>query len=219
VNNHNYARAWQINDAAHQTSGDYAHFKQGFAQTQQVNVMVTHVSGDVVSVQIASLQTNGTTKYFSGTYTVQNGMIVAANISKISNLSRREADQQLVDNAARVSAIGAVPAGPRPCEHGSVQHVDGRLDARLLAQLAGGDAASQDAADNLATRLDNRLDVPFKEARIGPALAKQQGELARTPRIRRFFSHCVDHCRKVFSDRLAPRLGQRRFHRTDGVEQ
>ncbi len=80
VNNHDYARAWQLNTAAHALSS-YSGFKQGFAQTSHVTATVTNVSGDVVSVQIASLQTDGTTKHFQGTYTVHDAAIVAANIS------------------------------------------------------------------------------------------------------------------------------------------
>jgi hypothetical protein len=80
VNNHDYAKAWQINSAAHSIS-DYTHFVQGFSSTQQVTVTITNVIGDVVYVQIASLHKDGTTRYFSGSYTVQNGMIVVANIS------------------------------------------------------------------------------------------------------------------------------------------
>ena len=79
VNNHNYARAWQLNTAAHSIS-DYAAFKQGYAQTAHDTVTITGISGDVVSIQLASAQTDGTTKYFQGTYTVQNGIIVDANI-------------------------------------------------------------------------------------------------------------------------------------------
>jgi tRNA A-37 threonylcarbamoyl transferase component Bud32 len=79
VNNHNYAQAWQLNTAAHSLSS-YAAFKQGYAQTAHDTVTITGVSGDVVSIQLASAQTDGTTKYFQGTYTVENGIIVAASI-------------------------------------------------------------------------------------------------------------------------------------------
>ena len=80
VNSQNYARAWQLNLSAHQL-GDYSHFVQGFSTTQHVTVTSTNVSGDTVYVQFASLHTDGTTYYFSGSYTVQNGKIVGANIS------------------------------------------------------------------------------------------------------------------------------------------
>ncbi len=82
VNNHNYARAWQLNTAAHSLS-TYAAFKQGYAQTARDTVTVTGVTGDVVSIQLASAQTDGTTKYFQGSYTVQNGMIVTASIAPV----------------------------------------------------------------------------------------------------------------------------------------
>jgi len=82
VNNHNYARAWQLNTAAHSLSS-YAAFKQGYAETAHDTVTITGVSGDVVSIQLASAQTDGTTKYFQGSYTVQNGMIVTASIEPV----------------------------------------------------------------------------------------------------------------------------------------
>jgi serine/threonine-protein kinase len=81
INNHDYARAWQLNTAAHSLSS-YTAFKQGFAQTAQDTVTITGVSGDVVSIQLASAQTDGTTKYFQGSYTVQNGMITIASIQQ-----------------------------------------------------------------------------------------------------------------------------------------
>ncbi len=80
VNNHNYSRAWQINLAAHQIS-DYSHFVQGFNGTQHVTVTITSTIGNTVYVQIASLHTDGKTLYYSGSYTVRNGTITAANIS------------------------------------------------------------------------------------------------------------------------------------------
>ncbi|HWF81413.1 MAG TPA: serine/threonine-protein kinase [Streptosporangiaceae bacterium] len=82
VNNHNYARAWQLNTAAHSLSS-YAAFRQGFAQTARDTVTITSVSGDIVSIQLASAQTDGSTKYFQGNYTVQNGIIVAASIQQV----------------------------------------------------------------------------------------------------------------------------------------
>jgi serine/threonine protein kinase len=82
VNKHNYARAWQLNTAAHSLSS-YAGFKQGYAQTARDTVTITGVSGDVVSIQLASAQTDGTTKYFQGSYTVRGGIIVSASIQQV----------------------------------------------------------------------------------------------------------------------------------------
>lgn len=81
VNNHNYARAWKLNTAAHSLSS-YTEFKQGFAQTAHDTVTITGVSGDVVSIQLASAQADGTTKYFQGSYTVEDGTIVTASIQQ-----------------------------------------------------------------------------------------------------------------------------------------
>lgn len=53
---------------------------QGFAATNSDNVTIVSTSGDTVTVQLDATQTDGTHKYFTGTYTVVNGAIVAANI-------------------------------------------------------------------------------------------------------------------------------------------
>ena len=45
--------------------------------------MLPRSSGDVVSIHLASAQTDGTTKYFQGSYTVQNGIIADASIQPI----------------------------------------------------------------------------------------------------------------------------------------
>jgi hypothetical protein len=83
VNKHDYARAWQLNSAAHSISS-YTAFKQGYAQTSRDTVTVIGVSGDTVSVDLASAQSDGNTKYYQGSYTVQNGVIVAAAIREVS---------------------------------------------------------------------------------------------------------------------------------------
>jgi hypothetical protein len=44
-------------------------------------VTITGVSGDVVSVQLAAHQDNGSIQNFSGTYTVQGNRIVGSAIS------------------------------------------------------------------------------------------------------------------------------------------
>lgn len=82
INNHNYGRAWQLNHAAHSISS-YAAFTQGYTGTAHVTVTITGVSGDVVSIQIASLHTDGTTMYYQGSYTVRSGAIVTASVRKV----------------------------------------------------------------------------------------------------------------------------------------
>jgi serine/threonine protein kinase len=83
LNSRDYGRAWQLSAASRNLSS-YAAFKQGYAQTAHDSVTVTGISGDVVSVDLAAAQTDGTTKYFRGSYTVRNGSIVASSIRQVS---------------------------------------------------------------------------------------------------------------------------------------
>jgi hypothetical protein len=79
INNHHYLAAWRLNLATH-ANESYADFKTGFSATQFDTLTITGVSGDVVSIQLAAEQTDGSVKNYQGTYTVQDGAIVAYSI-------------------------------------------------------------------------------------------------------------------------------------------
>ncbi|MCQ4081319.1 hypothetical protein NGB36_12080 [Streptomyces sp. RB6PN25] len=78
INAHDYARAWGLGGKNLGTS--YDSFVNGFSNTASDSVTVTSVSGDTVSVKIDATQTDGSHRYFTGTYTVSNGTIASANI-------------------------------------------------------------------------------------------------------------------------------------------
>lgn len=79
INAGNYALAWSLG-GMNIENGSYSSFVQGFADTSSDTVTVVSVNGDTVSVTLDAAQTDGTHKYFAGTYTVRNGVIVAADI-------------------------------------------------------------------------------------------------------------------------------------------
>jgi serine/threonine-protein kinase len=81
INDHNYAKAYNLNTSVHATQ-DYEQFKAGYADTAHDTVTITGVSGDTVSVNLVADQTNGSTKTFSGSYVVQNGTIVESSIQQ-----------------------------------------------------------------------------------------------------------------------------------------
>ncbi len=81
INNHDYPRAWRLNHYLH-SSETYEQFKAGFAGTSYTTLTIVSVSGDTVSMRLAATQTDGTVKYFAGTYTVQNGEIVGASVQQ-----------------------------------------------------------------------------------------------------------------------------------------
>jgi hypothetical protein len=80
INAHNYAAAYVLEPAIHHYK-TFAQFKAGYGDTTHDTVMITGVSGDVVSVYLSAEHTDGSIHTFSGTYTVRGGKIVAANIS------------------------------------------------------------------------------------------------------------------------------------------
>lgn len=74
-----YSLAWSLG-GKNVSGGSYDSFVQGFSSTSYDAVTILSVNGDTVSINLDATQTDGTHKYFSGTYTVQNGVIVGADI-------------------------------------------------------------------------------------------------------------------------------------------
>ncbi|PBC72033.1 uncharacterized protein DUF4352 [Streptomyces sp. TLI_235] len=78
LNARDYARAWAL--GGRNLAPSYQQFVAGFAGTAADALTVTAVNGDTVSVLLDALQTDGTHRHYAGTYTVRNGVIVAASI-------------------------------------------------------------------------------------------------------------------------------------------
>jgi hypothetical protein len=79
INAGNYALAWSLG-GKNIEHGSYNAFVQGFAGTSLDNVTIVSVSGDTVTVRLDTTQTDGTHKSYTGTYTVKNGVITAADV-------------------------------------------------------------------------------------------------------------------------------------------
>jgi tRNA A-37 threonylcarbamoyl transferase component Bud32 len=80
INNRDYAAAYRLSTYA-QTTKTFPRFKSGYLGTSHDTLTITGVTGNVVSVDLVARHTNGRDVTYSGTYTVQNGKIVAANIN------------------------------------------------------------------------------------------------------------------------------------------
>ena len=78
---HNYALAWALG-GKNVENGSYDKFVQGFSTTSADDVTIVSTSGDTVTIQLDATQTDGTHKFFAGTYTVKNGVIVSAEIHR-----------------------------------------------------------------------------------------------------------------------------------------
>lgn len=81
INVGDYRRAWELGGKNIQ-GGSYTAFAQGFKDTAHDSVTIVSVVGDTVEVELDATQTDGTHQYFAGTYTVRDGVIVAADIQR-----------------------------------------------------------------------------------------------------------------------------------------
>jgi hypothetical protein len=78
INAHDFNGAWNL--GGKNLDSSFQDFTAGFSTTVQDSVTVTGVNGSTVSVELDALQTDGSHRHFSGTYTVHGGVIVSANI-------------------------------------------------------------------------------------------------------------------------------------------
>ncbi|MET9611208.1 DUF4352 domain-containing protein [Kitasatospora indigofera] len=78
LNAKDYPAAWAL--GGKNLNSSYQDFTAGFASTARDNVTVTTVNGQVVGVVLDAVQTDGSHRVFTGTYTVRGGVIVGADI-------------------------------------------------------------------------------------------------------------------------------------------
>jgi hypothetical protein len=81
INGHDYARAWSL--GGRNTSGSYAGFVSGFGTTARDTLTILSVSADVVTARLTAQQTDGTVNTYQGTYTVDHGVIVGADVVQV----------------------------------------------------------------------------------------------------------------------------------------
>ena len=84
LSNHDYADAWSLG-GDNIGGSDYNGWAAGYATTASITVTSYGTWNDgTVWADISALQTDGTTRTYSGIYTVANGVIVSANITQTS---------------------------------------------------------------------------------------------------------------------------------------
>lgn len=80
ITNHDYSDAWSLG-GDNIGGSDYNGWAAGYATTASIYLTTSSEWGDGnVQADISALQTDGTVRTYSGTYTVANGVIVSANI-------------------------------------------------------------------------------------------------------------------------------------------
>ena len=84
LSNHDYADAWSLG-GDNIGGSDFNGWVAGYATTASITVTSYGTWSDgTVWADISALQTDGTTRTYSGTYTVANGVIISANITQTS---------------------------------------------------------------------------------------------------------------------------------------
>jgi hypothetical protein len=73
VNSQDYQTAWSLGGS--NLSKTYSDFVAGFDGTAHDAVTIASVSGSIAQVDLAAEQTDGTTQYWAGSYTVTDGVI------------------------------------------------------------------------------------------------------------------------------------------------
>jgi serine/threonine protein kinase len=79
INAGDYRRAWELGGKNLQR-GSYESFEKSFEGTANESVTIDSVNGETVEIELDATQTDGTHRYFAGTYTVRDGVIIAADI-------------------------------------------------------------------------------------------------------------------------------------------
>ena len=80
INAKDYPQAWAL--GGENFGGTYSAFAAGFDDTKQDTLTIVSVDGDVVTVELTSQQADGSQNMYSGTYTVTDGIITSASLTK-----------------------------------------------------------------------------------------------------------------------------------------
>ncbi|WP_159400539.1 hypothetical protein [Streptomyces sp. XY431] len=80
VNTGAYRTAWQL--GGRNLAGDYDTFVAGFNETTSTTVTVLSVDGAAVTATLEARQTDGTVRRFRGVYTVTDGAIAKATVTR-----------------------------------------------------------------------------------------------------------------------------------------
>ncbi|MEC3975927.1 hypothetical protein [Amycolatopsis sp. H20-H5] len=82
LNRGDFIAAWNLGGDKLSGKSSYASYVNGFATTVWVTAMITSVNGGTVQVDLSALQTDNTTRTFTGTYTVSGGLIVGSHMTR-----------------------------------------------------------------------------------------------------------------------------------------
>jgi len=85
ISDQDYSAAWALGGSNLSNGVGYDAWVAGYGTTQFINLgTFSHWGSDTVQVAISATQTDGSVNTYSGTYTVENGLITSANIEQTS---------------------------------------------------------------------------------------------------------------------------------------
>ncbi|NUU24238.1 MAG: excalibur calcium-binding domain-containing protein [Streptomycetaceae bacterium] len=124
INAQDYWRAWQL--GGKHLASSYNEFAARFAGTAYDALTIVGVRGDVVTMQLDAVQTDGGHRYFAGTYTVRGGEIVAASVQQTGSVAPTAGSSPSYDNCADARAHTRTPIYVG--QPGYAPHLDADLD-------------------------------------------------------------------------------------------
>jgi hypothetical protein len=80
INDGDYATAWAL--GGDNLSPNFTTFSDGYSSTLTDSATATDTSATTADIQLDATQTDGTVKQYSGTYTVVDGVITAADVTQ-----------------------------------------------------------------------------------------------------------------------------------------
>ncbi|GES29955.1 hypothetical protein San01_24420 [Streptomyces angustmyceticus] len=80
VNDRDFVSAWALGGRQHIAGTSYDAFVATFNTVSKYDVTIESVQGNKVTVRLDASLTNRTHRHYAGTYTVEDGVIVAADI-------------------------------------------------------------------------------------------------------------------------------------------
>jgi hypothetical protein len=82
LNRRDFATAWSLGGSRIAGGGGYTKYVNGFSTTSWDTVTVTDVRGNTVYVVLSAVQTDGSTRVFSGSYTVSGGVLAGSHMTR-----------------------------------------------------------------------------------------------------------------------------------------